>query len=203
MKLTKRDVDILQFVNEFGFCDMPQIRKRFGLKRAWMYEVMKKLVDAGLLHHQYILHGRHGVYSVTTKGAAYSDLSTIDRVSIGQYEHQISIIKVYIKLHQQYPDAHWISERRLKHEKFHDGVGKTGHVSDGILVFPDRKRIAVEVEMSVKGKNRIEKILREYGADFSIKEVWYYCSKNVITAVNSVAIQMPFVKIFSLEEFLA
>ncbi|MDR3491005.1 MAG: MarR family winged helix-turn-helix transcriptional regulator [Gammaproteobacteria bacterium] len=202
MQLTERDIEIIKFINEFGFCELDQLGKRFALKRSWMYEIMKKLVDAGLVHHKHILNSRHGIYLASRKGAEYTDLPPIDRITVGQYEHNISIIKVYIKLRQLYPDAFWISERRLKQDKFYDGVGKVGHISDGILLFPDEKRVAIEVEMSVKGKHRIEKILRELGSDFSIKEVWYFCSKHVIKAVTSSASGMQFVKVLSLEEFL-
>ena len=175
MQLTKRDIEIIKFINEFGYCEMPQIIKRFGLKKTWMYELMQRLVEAGFVNHRRILHGQHGVYFVTSKGAKLTDLPPIERIPLGQYEHQNSNLNVYMKLRNQYPDAHWISERRLKHDKFFDGLGKVGHISDGILMFPDGKQIAIEVELSTKGKNRIEKILKGYGVQLAIKEVWYYC----------------------------
>ena len=203
MRLTERDIEIIQFINEFGFCEMNQIEEKFFLNKPRNYEIMRRLVKNGFVNHERIFFRRPGIYYASAKGSGYTDLPVVDRLLTNQYIHQISIIKVYLKLQQLYPDASWISERRLKHEKFYDGIGKTGHISDGIFLFPDGRRIAIEVEMSVKGKNRIEKILREYGADLSIKEVWYYCSKRVISAVTSVATKMPFVKIFSLEECLS
>jgi DNA-binding MarR family transcriptional regulator len=203
MQLTERDIEVIRFVNEFGFCDVTQLRIRFSLKKTWMYDIMKRLVDAGLVSHKSLLHARHGVYFVTAKGAKLTDLPPIDRVSMGQYEHQITIVKTHIKLWKQYPDANWISERRLKHDKFYDGVGKKGHVPDGILILSDGRQIAIEVEMSVKGKNRIEKILKGYGIQLSIKEVWYYCSPPVISMLTKLAAKMPFIKIYPLEEFLS
>lgn len=201
--LTERDVEIIRFINNFGFCEMGQIEKRFLLKKPRNYEIMRRLVRHGFINHKRIYFGRHGVYYASAKGAKYTNLPPIDRISQGQYDHQIFIIKVYLKLRQQYPDAHWISERQLKHDKFYDGVGKRGHVSDGILLSPDDKQIAIEVEMSVKGKNRMEKILKGYGAQFNIKEVWYFCLPNVASMLSVVAVKMPFIKIFDLEKFLA
>jgi hypothetical protein len=139
---------------------------------------------------------------VTSKGAKYTDLPPIERISFGQYEHQLSILKVYFKLQQAYPEAYWISERRLKYDKFYDGVGKIGHVADGMLAFPDGRQIAIEVEMSIKGKNRIAKILRGYSAQFEIKEIWYYCLPSIIPMLTAAANNMPFIKIFNLNEFL-
>jgi hypothetical protein len=95
-----------------------------------------------------------------------------------------------------------VSERQLKRDKFFDGVGKTGHVSDGFLVFPDGRQVSIEVELSLKGRNRFQSILNGYSSDFSIKEVWYYCPDSIVDSVRSMAGQYPFVKVYSLQEFL-
>jgi hypothetical protein len=121
---------------------------------------------------------------------------------LGNYAHEVALIDVYLRLRAIYPEARFISERQLKRDKFFTGVGKSGHLSDGFLVFPDEKQIAVEVELSLKGKNRTEKILKGYGGDFSIKEVWYYCPEGIAASLRVIASKMPFVKIHSLREFL-
>jgi hypothetical protein len=203
VRLTERDVEIIRFINNFGFCEMGQIEKRFSLKKPRNYEVMRRLIRNGFVNHKRIYYGSHGVYFVSTKGAKYTDLPPLDRISQGQYDHQITIIKVYLKLMQQYPYASWISERKLKHDKFFDGVGKRGHLSDGVLLFPDGKQIAVEIEMSVKGKNRIEQIIKGYVKQLSIKEVWYYCLPHVFSIWMAATVKIPFIKIFNLEEFLS
>ncbi|MEO8402925.1 MAG: hypothetical protein ABI597_14225, partial [Gammaproteobacteria bacterium] len=89
------------------------------------------------------------------------------------------------------------------HEKFYDGVGKLGHVSDGILILPDEKQIAIEVELSLKGKTRIERIFKQYSTQFSIKEVWYYCPENMVKSLSLLAQRMPFIKIHNIADFLA
>lgn len=72
------------------------------------------------------------------------------------------IVDVYVKLKEIYPQATWISERSLVHDKCADGLGRRGHLSDGMLIFPDGKKIAIEVELTMKGKNRLERILKGY-----------------------------------------
>jgi hypothetical protein len=57
--------------------------------------------------------------------------------------------------------------------------------------------------MSIKGKNRINKILKGYSAQFEIKEICYYCLPSVIPMLKAAASDMPFIKIFNLGEFLA
>lgn len=203
VRLTDRDIDILRFVNEFGFCEMSQIEKRFGMKSSYSYRVIRRLVKIGFMNHQRLFHMRNGIYFLTTKGAECTDLPPIKKISLGQFEHQRAVTDVYIKLREKIPEALWISERQLKHDKFYEGVGKTGHLSDGMLVFPDGKQIAIEVELSLKGKNRIERIFKGYGAQFSIKEAWYYCPEGLIKPLKKLAEKMPFIKIYNIAEFLA
>ncbi len=202
MQLTEREVEVIKFINEFGYCEMPQVMRRFGLQKTRVYEMLQRLVEAKLLCHERILYGHHGVYYATHKGARYTDLPAIERVTIGRYAHQMVMLNVYNRLKDHYPEAHWVSERRLKHDLFYDGLGKMGHVADGILMFPDGKQMAIEVELSVKGKNRIEKILRAYSVQLAIHEIWYYCTSPVVTVLTSLAEKMPFIKIFNLKEFL-
>lgn len=201
-RLTDRDVEILSFVNSFGYCDVFQLMKRFEVKKTWMYKSIGKLIEMGLVKHSFILNSRHRIYLLTNKGAKYTDLPAVDHVTVGQYRHHGVLIDVYLKLRKQYLDSEWVSERSLLQEKFSNGLGKKGHVSDGILILPDKRKIAIEVEISNKAKYRIEKILRSYGVRLDIKEVWYFCSKQVMTSLAQAAGKMPFIKIYNFEEFL-
>jgi hypothetical protein len=202
VQLTKRDIEIIHFINEFGFCEMPQIEKRFAIKKPLSYRLLRRLIRAELVNHRRIFHLNYGIYYLTANGAKCTDLPPIGTFSMGRYEHQCRVTDVYIRLRQQYPDTDWISERRLKHEKYYAGVGKSGHLSDGVLVFPDEKQVAIEVELSLKGKERIKRILKNYSTQFSIKEVWYYCLPGMVSSLSILAAKMPFVKVYNLREFL-
>ena len=203
MQLTSRDVEIMRFINDMGFCIMPQIAARFSMKVTPGYRLIRRLISAGYVRHRPSFHSQHGAYYLSAQGAKFTDLPAIDKVHLGCYEHQLTLTDVYLRLMQQHPDTSWISERTLKHDKFYEGVGKAGHVSDGILVFPDGKQVAIEVELSIKGKNRIERIFKSYVSQFSIREVWYYCPEGMILPLKTLAEKIPFIKINSLSEFLS
>src|SRR5438128_1599019 len=114
MQMTERDHEILNFINEFGFCEMPQLQKRFGLKMQRGYKVVQRLIKEGLVIHERILHNRPGAFYLTNRGAEHTELPPISRVSTAIYKHQITIIEAYFKLIQKFPEATWISERRMK-----------------------------------------------------------------------------------------
>src|SRR5579864_732677 len=116
MQMTHRDVEILRFINDFGFCEMPQIQKRFELSKPRGYKVMQRLVQAGLVIHCKVFHDRHGIFYLNHKGASFTELPPLATIPVGIYDHQLTIIEAYFKLMEQYPGTQWISERRLKRE---------------------------------------------------------------------------------------
>lgn len=196
MLITNRDIKIMKFINEFGFCEMPQIEKRFNLKKPRSYQIMQRLIKEGLVLHQYIFRHKHGVYHLTRAGASYTDLPMLKYVSLGSYLHQLTVVNVYLELIQRFPNATWISERRLKRDKFLEkGFFSPGHVADGMLIFPDDKKIAIEVELAMKAKDRLKGIIDNYAIDCSIDAVWYYCAPEIVDKVKRVVSWLPGVRV--------
>lgn len=202
MQLTNRDKAILCFINECGFCVMPQIQKEFNLKFPRNYQIMKRLIGERYVLHQQIFKHQHGIYHLTKKGAAQTSLPPVSQISLGGYQHQLLITDVRQQLSIKYPAAKWMSERYLKQQKYYYGIGKTGHIADGILIFPDETKIAIEVELSMKGKRRIEKIISAYGGQLEITEAWYFCADPVIRPMSALAKNKSYIKIYSIKEFL-
>ena len=95
-----------------------------------------------------------------------------------------------------------MSERYLIQQKFYYGIGKSGHLADGILILPDDTKIAIEVELSMKSRRRLEKIINAFAAQLKISEAWYFCADNIIPAVNAIVRKRSFIKVHSLNEYL-
>ena len=69
-----------------------------------------------------------------------------------------------------------------------DGLGKRGHhLPDGIVAFESSGKIAIEVELTMKSKERLEEIIVGYALRKNVKKVWYFCPPNVIDKVQKVA----------------
>lgn len=204
MMLTDRDREIMRFINQFGFCEIVQIEKWFGLRKPRSYKVMQRLVKAGLVLHERILHGKHGVFRLSREGARYTDLPPVDKVYLGNYYHQLMVIEVYMQLARRHPEAAWISERRLisdKFKKYKMESGQRGHLPDGALLFPDNKQIAIEVELTLKGSWRLDKIISHYICDFDFQGVWYFCEPRIMKKVEKAAERyQKYIKVFSLDE---
>ncbi|EKD73158.1 MAG: hypothetical protein ACD_45C00427G0001 [uncultured bacterium] len=203
MQITQQEIEIMKFLNECGFCAMQQVGRQFNLKKTRTYRLLKRLRNIGLVKYKRVMYESPGVYFLSAKGSEYSDLPPIDKVSAGRFEHQMKVNDVFIQLTKQYPEAHWISERRLMRDKYQNGLGKKGHLCDGILVFDEMKYIAIEVELNSKAHNRVEKIVKGYITQFKFHEVWYFCAPNVLSMMTALAGRFPFIKIYNLNEFLS
>ncbi len=201
-KITERDIHILHFVNQFGFCEPPHLIKKFPSTKRRLYKIMARLMEGGLVRHERIFYNRPGIYRLTKKGAGYTDLPAIKTIPLSYYHHEITLIDLCLTLKARYPTATLITERQLKHEKFMGGLGVKGHVADGLLLFEDGKKIAIELELSLKGQLRVEKIFRAYSTQFDIEEVWYFCTREVKTALTDLVVKKPFIKLFLAEEWL-
>ncbi|OGT57570.1 MAG: hypothetical protein A3F14_05570 [Gammaproteobacteria bacterium RIFCSPHIGHO2_12_FULL_43_28] len=195
-----RDTKIIKFINEFGFCEIPQIEKQFGLNKARAYKIMQRLVKRGYVIHERIFYHRHGIYRVTRQGAQISGLPRLDKVPVGIYEHQIAVIEIYIKLMREYPDAHWMSERAMRKTGSMPRVGRNRdrHYADALFFLPDGKQIAIEVELTMKSKNRLDDILSDYVCQFEINEVWYFCAPDVFEKVKKLAAKFRMIKVFKI-----
>lgn len=52
MKMTKRDIAIMEFIHEFWFCEITQIEQKFRLKKPRSYQIMQRLVREKLVIHE-------------------------------------------------------------------------------------------------------------------------------------------------------
>lgn len=203
MKLTDRDIDILRFINDCGYCETPHLTTYLSVKQWRIYQIMKRLVNRKLVVKEHIFQGQPVIYYLTSEGASFTELPPIEFVSLGTYRHQVAMINVALKLMQIHPEAVWVSERHLKNDKCYEGIGKRGHVADGLFVFPDNRQVAIEVELSVKGKLRIEGIIKSYASQFDVKEVWYFCSQSAYTVLSVIAAKKSYIKLFLIKDFLS
>jgi len=97
----------------------------------------------------------------------------------------------------------FITERALRQAQGKSGVGVTGHLSDGVLRV-DGQSIAIEVELSLKGKRRLQKIFNHYLKAFEYKEVWYFCGSDMIERhLKPFAAKADFFKLFNVDAFLS
>lgn len=203
IKITKRDRELMKWVNGVGFAKINQIAQALGVSKWAAYKRVNKLVSDGYLQYHRFYHDLSGVCTVTDLGVEYagSYLPPLKSISKGTYDHDLLVTDILIKLQKKY-QGEFTTERELRYQKNQDGIGQFGHVADAEMLI-DNKKIAIEVELNKKGTRRVQKIMNEYMKNFDINEVWYFCATNEIKRqIAEYQSTCSFLKVFDLGEYL-
>jgi hypothetical protein len=80
----------------------------------------------------------------------------------------------------------------------------TSHLPDGLLILPNGNIVAIEIELSIKGYARLEKILRALSSQY--QTVWYFCTGRSASVIKKALETLPEtfrrrVLIYSLDDF--
>lgn len=199
MVITKRDQGLLKWINRFGYVSIREIAGYWGVSEVTAYGRMKQLVREEYLVHRRYLYQYPGLYQVTKKGVALADseLPPVRQISVATIRHQLAVVNLYLQLSKK-EAAHFMTERELRQAGGQLGFGRKTHMPDGLLI-KGNERIALEVELTVKSKKRISKILNHYRKDFSYQSVWYFCGNNqVMNQLTTQAKEYPFLNVYPL-----
>lgn len=176
VRLTERDLKVIEWLKMVRIADMEGVRagleaysgeQKQSLRLAYRWVERMKL--AGLVKAETPFYGAGQICWVTSLGGgARKKPNLLSQVA----RHDIQVARI---------SALWV------------GLGwaweadsREGHRADGLAVSPG-KRVAVEVELSVKESQRLRGILYSYWNRVDtgeIAEIWYYCTPAVAAALH-------------------
>lgn len=133
MQLTKRDLEILYWINRMRYVTVNQVAKKFKIGIWYTYKRLKKLCDDEYLYSLRIFRNKPGVYICTKKGAEISGSNLWapkHYVNLANYEHDLKVVDLSIELERQ---GEWISMRELRQDS------KTDMIPDGVLIKDGKK----------------------------------------------------------------
>lgn len=167
-----------------------------------MQKRIKKLCDAGFIDGERILWSGEKAYKISKQGCQLiqDDLKPLNKINLGTFMHDMQFLDLAVRLKKEHNFVELIPERRLKHlNGLNDKMNK-GHMSDCVLITEDDKKIAIELELTVKSKARMNKIIADFTSDFDLDEVWYYTpSPSVQRAITKASSDhADFIKIYEL-----
>jgi len=121
---------------------------------------LKKLVEAKYLSRKKYIYGVASIYQITEKSHKKFDLGNyLNKMRLEQLEHDIMVVDTYLYFKKRLglEADHFMSEKEIRHQQ---GFTTRGHVPDFIFNHQG-KTYAVEVELSQKAKDKLEKNIKE------------------------------------------
>jgi hypothetical protein len=195
VRLTDRDRALLGFSVEHRLVLERQLERLVGTDKGKLTGRLRALTGAGYLRAGRAFDERF--YQVRRPGLAALDSELPEpRFHPGGYKHDVGLAWLWLAARDGTfgPMRAVIAERRLRS---HDGVDERPgephgvrlggydrrgaerlHYPDLLLIDSRARRVAVELELTAKGRDRRELILAGYGADNRIDRVLYVVENN-------------------------
>lgn len=183
--LSDRDREIVGWVTGLGAASASDVAARFSIDEAATYRRLRALVGEGVLTVHRVLHGQPGLYAATSEGAKWCGLAGagVQRLGPANFAHQSAVARVAAALGRG--GAVVVGEREMRLRERHDGVlcgsvelgGGALHRPD-LLVVSGRRRIAIEVELTVKSPRRLARICTAFARARHLDGVIYFSAPS-------------------------
>jgi len=201
MELNDRDIEILRLVYRFKFCLGRHIRVLAGFSGSRASDRrLRLLIDAGYLGRQKILYGVPFLYTVTHKGRILLGANKREhKIRLEQIAHDVHVLESLIYMKQKFKLAlNDIQSERELHIK--DGFGARKHHPDFVFNYQG-KTFAVEIELTPKGKARLEKNIRDNYLNYDF-QIWITGDSKAHALIGHFASEYSNIEIIRLEDVL-
>jgi hypothetical protein len=195
IRLTERDHALLAFAAEHRLVLERQLELLIGARHRSLRARLDEIVRRGYMSVEAVFNERH--YQIRSAGlAALGSGLPAPRFKLGAYNHDVGLAWLWLAAHKGAfgPLREILSERRLRShdgalERPHEpygvrlgGFDRRGnerlHYPDLLVTDPSGRRLALELELTPKGRERRELILGGYGTDSRIDRVLYLVEAN-------------------------
>jgi hypothetical protein len=201
--LTERDITITEWIGRQGAVRAEHVMTRFSIGRTATYRRLHELAGCGLVRRHRLLYNDGGLLTATAEGlrCAGLDRLTPARISLALVPHMIASAALAAELEPQLDCEALLSDR--EHRAAENAAGRPiasaiiGSQRDGrgglhrpdfaLVRRDDDEVIAVEVELTLKNRTRLERILRGYLRNQNVTVVRYHAAPPIADAVQRAA----------------
>ena len=168
--LHRRDLDTLAWVCEQYAARSDQLSILLGCGPRTAQRLIARLRQARLADQRRLLAGEPAWVIPTVKGLrACGSSFGAWRPRLGLLSHVAAVNDVRLHIQGRAPDSQWVCERVLARER----ESQREHLPDA-LVLTGERRVAIEVELTVKSRRRLTAILDELSGRYDA--VLYFCA---------------------------
>jgi DNA-binding CsgD family transcriptional regulator len=166
VRCSPRDLELLRIVGEQYAISLPQLARLMGCSGHAARWLRSRWERAGWARGRALVVGRPVFVWLTRRGQriAGSDYA-LWRPNPGMLAHIDAVTEVRLDVAARHPGAEWVCERELYRELGAPPAARRRHTPDGLVVV-DGREVAVEVELTLKRRARMERIMRELVARY-------------------------------------
>lgn len=190
---------IVEWIGRHGAARAENVMTRFSIGRTATYRRLHELAEFGLVRRHRLLYNDGGLLTATAEGlrCAGLDRLTPARISLALVPHMIASAALAAELEPQLHDGTLLSDR--EHRAAENAAGEPIasaiigshqglHRPDFALVRRDGDEVvAVEIELTLKNRTRLERILRGYLRNQNVTVVRYHAAPPIADAVQRAA----------------
>jgi hypothetical protein len=167
--LRSRDVALLTWISEQYGAPADQLQVLLECGPRTVQRIVARLQHAELVQTRRLLVGEPAWVIPTAGGLrACGQRFGVWRPRIGMLAHVAAVNDVRLHVARRSPESEWVSERLLMLER------RSGEHLPDALVVSDERRVAMEVELTIKSRRRTAAILDELSARFDA--VLHFCT---------------------------
>ena len=200
MRLVDRDYKIMKEIDRWRFCLSRHIKLLggFEVQRACDRR-LKILIKAGYIDRKKVLYGVPSVYFLTHKGKMLIGANKRqEKIRVEKIPHDIAVVETAIYFMQKHKilSDEIMTEKQINSSA---GFGERKHCPD-FIIEKGGKKICVEIELSVKAKARLEKIVADNYIAYD-NQIWIVAKSGLKIKKNLEHLfeKYPNIKIMKLE----
>ena len=200
IRVAERDLELLRVVGEQFAVTLPQLARLMGRSEHAARWLRARWQRADWVQGRALLVGEPVFVWLTRPGQRLAGLPYKLWVpNPVMLAHIRAVTDVRLWVMGRRPEADWISERALARTQQRGPGRRHGHRPDA-LVRAEGKEVAVEVELALKKRERLERLVRETVRSYG--SVWYFAAPAPRAALEQIAqaIGSERVQVVALEE---
>ena len=184
-----RDRELVRYVGRHGVVRIGQVMVAMGAGRTVTYDRVAVCVEAGLLERLDLLCSERGLLRATRDGLRYAGLGLpVASVSPGAVDHWLRCATTAQLVGKHFGHDRVLTERELALAEQIEGrpiaSAKVGELPNGaprlhrpdLAVLAEGGTIAIEVELTPKSPQRLQRLIRGWRRAHWVKEIHYHCA---------------------------
>lgn len=188
VRCSARDLELLRIVGEQYAVTLPQLAQMMDCSVHAARWLRSRWERAGWARGRAVLVGEPVFVWLTRRGQSLAGIDySVWRPNAGMLAHIAAVTDVRLDVLGRHSGATWVCERELHRELAGTPAGRQRHRPDGLVVI-DGREVAVEVELTLKRRARIEQIMAELVARYG--SITYFAAPAPRRALTAVAAEI-------------